>query len=241
MKFSNSLLLLTTGILAFYFSFYPSAQREEIENIPDWTVADFPRIHPKIAGQIYQMLATLDKVLTNHAIPYWIDGGVLLGAVRHGGLIPWDDDGDIEVFEKDWPTILSLKQEFIRFRCELKEKPRPRLHLLQYEFPFIDIFLTRKNEETGKITLVPEDEKLWPNNWFYESEVFPGQRIQCGPIRLHASSNPKRYLQTHYGEDCLEYAIFWEHRSGFSHPKKYKIEDFQPAIFIMENFHIPWE
>ena len=41
------------------------------------------------------MLVELDRVCRKHDISYCIGWGTLLGAVRHAGYIPWDDDADV--------------------------------------------------------------------------------------------------------------------------------------------------
>lgn len=45
--------------------------------------------------RMLEMLRFLDDVCQKYDIEYWIDSGNLLGSVRHGGFIPWDDDVDV--------------------------------------------------------------------------------------------------------------------------------------------------
>ena len=58
--------------------------------------------------RMLDMLVTVDKILRAHDIPYWIEFGTLLGAVRHKGFIPWDDDVDISVLQTDYKKVREI-------------------------------------------------------------------------------------------------------------------------------------
>lgn len=49
----------------------------------------------KIQDKILEVMKFIDKICRQNNITYFIMGGTALGAVRHGGFIPWDDDLDI--------------------------------------------------------------------------------------------------------------------------------------------------
>ena len=55
--------------------------------------------------RMLEMLKYIDKICTENDIPYWLSSGTCLGAVRHGGFIPWDDDVDIEMMAKDYKKL----------------------------------------------------------------------------------------------------------------------------------------
>ncbi|MDR3326576.1 MAG: LicD family protein [Prevotellaceae bacterium] len=62
--------------------------------------------------RMLDILLEVDKICKKHNIPYWLDWGTLLGAVRHGGFIPWDDDLDIALMRKDHKLLCRvLKKE----------------------------------------------------------------------------------------------------------------------------------
>ena len=54
------------------------------------------------------MLHEFDQVCRKHGLKYFLDGGTLLGAIRHGGFIPWDDDIDVIMLRADYNKLLQI-------------------------------------------------------------------------------------------------------------------------------------
>lgn len=111
-----------------------------------------------------KVLDEVDRVCRKHGISYFADWGTLLGAVRHHGFIPWDDDFDIVMLRKDYERFLRVAKDelpdgfavfnyqthddFWHFLARVVAKPRicfEEEHLEQfYGFPYIvgiDIFI----------------------------------------------------------------------------------------------------
>lgn len=54
------------------------------------------------------ILLVVDALCREHELTYFIEGGTLLGAVRHGGFIPWDDDIDIGLPHEDYLRFVDI-------------------------------------------------------------------------------------------------------------------------------------
>ena len=63
---------------------------------------------------LLDMAAILDRVCRENAIPYYMLGGTMLGAVRHGGFIPWDDDMDFGIPRDHFDRLRKLLDDALR-------------------------------------------------------------------------------------------------------------------------------
>ena len=113
--------------------------------------------------KMLDILKYVDKVCRENDIPYWLSSGTCLGAIRHGGFVPWDDDVDIEMFGKDYDRFIRIMEhlpdcpyalqthktdpaflyQFAKIRdihSELKENTLAADRDFKYRGIFIDVF-----------------------------------------------------------------------------------------------------
>jgi phosphorylcholine metabolism protein LicD len=175
-----------------------------------------------------KMLNDLDKLLNTKHIGYWIDGGTLLGAIRHQDIIPWDDDADIVILAENEAKFLQLKPDLFRMGyglsktwCGYKIFPLNGRTIkywnrnwqwsdnsqdikhdekFDYKFPFIDVILIRRYNNIYHY----DNEKVrrvWPNYYYDENDVYPLKRYAFHNFELTGPNNPLPYLYRAYGQD----------------------------------------
>lgn len=104
------------------------------------------------------VLSEFHEFCEQHQLRYYLIGGGLIGALRHKGFIPWDDDVDVAMPREDYEKFLALKDEIpegyklsIPFKCDGYTNTMPRMYSAQYKIqeqfikrftigPWIDIF-----------------------------------------------------------------------------------------------------
>ncbi|SEO41505.1 LicD family protein [Salinihabitans flavidus] len=171
--------------------------------VPDMLIGGPPPwlLRGEVARDLIELAAFAHDFLDRNGIRHVLARGSLLGALRHGGLIPWDADVDFALYRKG--DVARLDAAFEIFRDEAAQAgfvlyrhsghwriARPGL----WRFPALDLHVDQTLDEG----LSP----LW---------------VDWEGLRLPAPPAPKAALRARYGNDCLDRAVngrtFWQ--TGF--------------------------
>jgi phosphorylcholine metabolism protein LicD len=158
-------------------------------------------------NDLLAMLVKVVRLLEEHHISYFIVGGTLLGAVRHQGMIPWDDDIDLGVFLEDRENILSLKDDFNSRDLDVTLSPggsyikvfkngnNDPFHIT----PFIDIFVYEAEDEL--VVLAGDERHDWPYDMFTLNALFPLKHYKFDVLDLMGPNDHVDYLSSVYGSN----------------------------------------
>jgi lipopolysaccharide cholinephosphotransferase len=197
------------------------------EHVGELTSEIVPKTAPQKIDQIYDLLKIFDALCRKHGINYFVQGGTLLGAIRHDGIIPWDDDADVGIMDCDEEKVKNLQSElkeqgvifasgkkgidhFIQLRFDpkiIKEKYKAK----ESDAGNLDIFVYERTGD-GKVQFSsPFFRAAFPRDFFFENEVteivdYPfGPNSKAFPVR--GIRRGTDYLKRFFGSDCLEFGI----------------------------------
>lgn len=187
----GSILLLFAGI---FFYFYILEHDWHYKTLTDEEVKKY-RISEDMALGLYQLMKDAHEIFVKNNISYWIEGGTLLGAVRHQGIIPFDDDLDIGIMHED---EIKLQQIL------------PQFKQLGYSVSFdnfynvckkvcLDIFIFHKEKNKFVHTNLNIRMKH-PNDFFYDYELYPLKKYRFGSIDVYGPAKPINNLDRLYPE-----------------------------------------
>ena len=193
-------------------------------------------MHTKISksesNSLYRTLKFIHDTFVKRKIDYWITGGNLLGAMRHGGLIPWDDDGDICIMRKDVPKLAKLVKFFKQhgFTLEIVDEDEKGRECKKSKNSCdwfvsenkpnslgVDIFIMKTSGD--RITYAnPYWETATTGGkkcYFLKKFVFPLVPVRYGNFYVYMPNNPVEHLNRCYGPTWNSKSrMLFNHRTG---------------------------
>ena len=97
-----------------------------------------------------KMLKEIDRICRKHQIQYMLDAGTLLGAVRHKGFIPWDDDVDLVFTRENYERFAQVVRKELPEGMELLEPRQLQVGNAFYDFTPRIIYVNSQTHEDGE-------------------------------------------------------------------------------------------
>lgn len=148
------------------------------------------------------MLKKIDEICKKYDITYYADSGTLIGAIRHKGFIPWDDDIDIVMKREDYNKFLEVAKKEIEYP-----------YFLQTAYTDINYCRAHAQLRNSSTTgFILQDEKAMFNKGIF-LDIFPIDELPDSEIKLKVQ--------------LIKLKILWKiMKGGISHYKgnKYSIQ-----------------
>ena len=145
--------------------------------------------------RLLDILLAMDAMCREHGLRYYLVDGSLLGAVRHKGFIPWDDDLDIAMPRPDYEQLIKHASEWL---------PRPYQFVCYETDPLYPLHFGKVQDTS---TTLIERPHLYYLGGIY-IDVFPIDGAPQGRIRQHCYNWKYKYLTK---------ALYFLHRDPYRH------------------------
>ncbi len=205
---------------------------------------------PKYIKLLYKAHLDIHNLFVNCNIAYWSSGGTTLGAIRHKGIIGWDNDIDLEISHKDVKTLMSkdFKKLLEKKGYKIRYHREPDSDL---PYDWVKIYSIKKvNGRKADIDLFPiyfdEDNNgrmrtyfystvtndLWPNGFLYLDELLPLKTIPFGDGFMVVPKQSRKYLTRLYGKSWSKVGYITQNPDThfeLDEPIKVTTKGFHPA------------
>jgi len=199
--------------------------KHDISNMKGLDLSNTKQTSDKIFKNLKNMYINLEKITTKYDIKLWAISGTVLGAYRHKGFIPWDDDMDFATDIKNKKIMKS--SEFLRdlnnigLNLTYNQLTLPIFRITNINAknispPFIDIFFTV--EEDGKLKTCMRNNKMltadnldcnlfnpkmsWNKEW-----VYPITKVKFEDIEIWIPKNPEKIISQEFSKHALDSAV----------------------------------
>lgn len=143
---------------------------KSIRNIPigEYTLRE-------VQMSILTIMVELDRICRKYKIKYVLDGGSMLGAIRHGGFIPWDDDMDVAMLRKDYKKFCKVCKKELNSNFTLEStKTNPR-----YPYNFAKLKKNGTIYQESFLNNIPIHNGLWVDIFPLDNTNNAFFKLQC--------------------------------------------------------------
>lgn len=163
---------------------------------------------------LYQMVYDFQTVMEKYEVPFFFSSGTLLGAVRNGGMIPWDDDADCCVLEENKEIFIQKVVHVLQnlgykvFYCSVGWTGyKVELWNEGKLITFLDVFFMRYDEN--------KEEYVYPTGWPWmkltKKQVYPLQKVVFGSINIYAPRDIDGFLTSNFGKNWQTHVVKHNH------------------------------
>lgn len=193
------------------------------------------------------MLKKIDRLCKENDIHYWLSSGTCIGALRHGGFIPWDDDVDIEMLESDFLKLrkIMLKNpdknlawqdsstdvDYVQPFAKIRDT-----HTIIHEIPdvdkvykyrgvYIDVFVLRPSSSLRLYNLCSKIQ----NQFLHRPQNIVNDRLRRTVIAISQSLITKGLFAILSSISSIANKGHYRHRLGTSYGKMRYIDDIRTS------------
>lgn len=183
----------------------------------------------ELQKRLLLLLEELDEICKKHNITYYIDGGSAIGAIRHHGFIPWDDDIDIVMTRKNFEKFESIIDKEIskdRKYESIERNPKYTMVYARYcdrtttnilRTSLLDVFESGVFIDIFVLDPIPSDKKIQEKylkkfrayaeyiNPYYYDAVVSGNNFEMLKMRLFGKILGKKRLHKYIKKKLFSY------------------------------------
>jgi lipopolysaccharide cholinephosphotransferase len=167
---------------------------------------------PEERERFYALFNQVTTRLDDHGVLYWAASGTLLGAVRHGDVIPWDDDIDLAVvYNQENMIKVNAALDALRalgYPCGNTESGIKILDKDTLAFPWLDLLMVELGPDNRYRQCGDNAKVMWPQVNYNEEYILPLRKLRFGPHSVSAPNQSEKILDEEFGNNWRTHMVF---------------------------------